>query len=91
VRMALGAEGRQVLGLFVRQGLVTAAAGTLVGLGGAALLTRALEKLLFGVKPSDPVTLTAVAVLLLVVAGIACYIPARRAARIDPLAALRAE
>lgn len=91
VRMALGAEGRQVLGLFVRQGLVTAAAGTLVGLGGTALLTRALEKLLFGVKPSDPVTLTAVAVLLLLVAAVACYIPARRAARIDPLAALRAE
>jgi putative ABC transport system permease protein len=91
VRMALGAEGRQVLGLFVRQGLVTAAAGTAVGLGGAALLTRVLEKLLFGVKPSDPATLGAVAILLLVVAGVACYIPARRAARIDPLAALRTE
>jgi putative ABC transport system permease protein len=74
-----------------RQGLVTAAAGTAVGLGGAALLTRVLERLLFGVKPSDPATLGAVAILLLVVAGVACYIPARRAARIDPLAALRTE
>jgi putative ABC transport system permease protein len=55
------------------------------------LLTRVLERLLFGVKPSDPATLGAVAILLLVVAGVACYIPARRAARIDPLAALRTE
>jgi putative ABC transport system permease protein len=91
VRLALGAEGRQVLGLFVRQGLVTAAVGTIIGLGGAAMMTRVLEKLLFGVKPSDPATLGGVAFLLLVVAGVACYIPARRAARIDPLAALRAE
>jgi putative ABC transport system permease protein len=91
VRMALGAEGRQVLGLFVRQGLVTAAAGTVIGLGGAAAVTRVLEKLLFGVKPSDPATLGSVAALILVVAAIACYIPARRAARIDPLLALRAE
>jgi len=57
----------------------------------AAVLTRALDKLLFGVKPFDPATLGAVAFLLLVVAGVACYIPARRAARIHPLAALRAE
>jgi putative ABC transport system permease protein len=91
VRLALGAEGRQVLGLFVRQGLVTAAVGTIVGLAGAATMTRVLEKLLFVVKPSDPATLGGVALLLLVVAGVACYIPARRAARIDPLAALRAE
>jgi ABC-type antimicrobial peptide transport system permease subunit len=55
------------------------------------MMTRVLEKLLFGVKPSDPATLGGVAFLLLVVAGVACYIPARRAARIDPLAALGAE
>jgi putative ABC transport system permease protein len=91
VRMALGAEGRQVLRLFVWQGLITAAAGTVVGLGGTAVLTRALEKLLFGVTPFDPATLATVAILLLAVAGVACYIPARRAAAIDPLTALRAE
>ena len=91
VRMALGAEGRQILGLFVRQGLITATVGTVIGLGGAAVLTRALEKLLFGVKPSDPATLGAMALLLLGIAGVACYIPARRAASVDPLAALRAE
>ena len=91
VRMALGAEGRQVLRLFVRQGLLTAAVGTVIGLGGAAVLTRVLENLLFGVKPSDPLTLGAVALLLLVVALVACYVPARRAARIDPLIALKAD
>ncbi len=91
VRMALGAEGRQVLRMFVRQGLVTAGIGTIAGLAGAAVLARALEKLLFGVAPSDPATLAVVSCLLLIVAGVACYIPARRAARIDPLTALRAE
>jgi putative ABC transport system permease protein len=91
VRMALGAEGRQVLQLFVRQGLLTAAAGTAIGLVGAAGLTRVLESLLFGVKPTDPLTLGVVAALLLAVALVACYVPARRAARIDPLIALRAD
>jgi putative ABC transport system permease protein len=91
VRMALGAEGRQVLRLFVRQGLLTAAAGTAIGLVGAAGLTRVLESLLFGVKPTDPLTLGIVAALLLAVALVACYVPARRAARIDPLIALRAD
>ena len=91
VRMALGAEGRQVLRLFVRQGLLTAAAGTAIGLVGAAGLTRVLESLLFGVKPTDPLTLGAVAALLLAVALVACYVPARRASRIDPLIALRAD
>jgi putative ABC transport system permease protein len=91
VRMALGAEGRHVLRLFVRQGLVTAAVGTAIGLGGAALLTRVLEHLLFGVTPSDPLTLGSVAFLLLAVALVACYVPARRAARIDPLIALKAD
>lgn len=91
VRMALGAERGQVLRLFVRHGLTTAAAGTVIGLGGALALSRWLESLLFEVKPSDPLTFVAVAVLLLAVAGVACYLPARRAARIDPLLALRAE
>jgi putative ABC transport system permease protein len=70
---------------------VTAAVGTLIGLGGAAVLARPLEKLLFGVKPSDPATLGGMACLLLAVAGVSSYIPARRAARIDPLSSVRAE
>ena len=80
-----------MLRLFVRQGLLTAAAGTAIGLVGAAGLTRVLESLLFGVKPTDPLTLGVVAALLLAVALVACYLPARRAARIDPLIALRAD
>jgi putative ABC transport system permease protein len=91
VRMALGAERAQVLRLFVVHGVTTAAAGTIAGLAGAMLLSRWLETLLFRVKPSDPPTLAAVAVLLLAVTAVACYIPARRAARVDPLVALRAE
>ncbi|MCA1652164.1 MAG: ABC transporter permease [Acidobacteria bacterium] len=91
VRMALGAERGQVLRLFVRNGLATAAAGTVIGLAGALALSRSLESLLFEVKPSDPLTFVAVAVLLLAVAMVACYLPARRAAGIDPLLALRTE
>jgi putative ABC transport system permease protein len=91
VRMALGAEHAQVLRLFVTHGIVTAAAGTLAGLAGAAVLSRWLETLLFGVQPTDPATLLGVALILLVVAAVACYIPARRAARVDPLVALRNE
>jgi putative ABC transport system permease protein len=91
VRMALGAGERQVLGLFVRQGLLTTAAGVAIGVGGALVLARGLRTLLFGIEPGDPVTLAGVVLILLVVASIACYLPARRAARIDPLLALRSE
>lgn len=91
VRMALGAERAQVLRLFVTHGVVTAAVGTIAGLAGAAVLSRWLETLLFGVDPADPATLIGVAVVLLLVAAVACYIPARRAARVDPLIALKGE
>lgn len=91
VRMALGAKRGQVLRLFVLQGVTTAAAGTICGLAGAFVLSRWLETLLFGVEPTDAATFIVVAALLLVVAAAACYIPARRAARVDPLIALRAE
>lgn len=91
VRMALGAERATVLRLFVLHGVKMAAAGTLVGLAGAYLLTKWIETLLFQVTPTDPATFAIVASGLLIVAAIACYIPARRAARIDPLAALRVE
>jgi putative ABC transport system permease protein len=91
VRMALGARRSQVLKLFVVQGVGTAAVGTVCGLAGAYLLSRWLETLLFGVKPTDPLTFAVVAIVLLIVAVMACYIPARRATRIDPLIALRSE
>lgn len=89
VRMALGAERREVMRQFVGQGLLLASLGTAIGLAGAVAASRLLENLLFDVEPSDPATLTAVAGLLLLVALVACYFPARRAARIDPLTALR--
>jgi putative ABC transport system permease protein len=89
VRMALGAERRQVLRQFVGQGVLLASLGTAIGLAGAVAASRYIESLLFNVEPSDPATLVAVASLLLFVSLIACYIPARRAARIDPLTALR--
>jgi putative ABC transport system permease protein len=91
VRMALGAEQSSVLRLFVVHGLATAAVGTIAGLAGAAALSRWLEDLLFGVQPTDPATFAAVAGLLLLVSVAACYLPARRAARVDPLVALRSE
>ncbi len=91
VRMALGARRADVLRSVVSQGAKRAAAGIALGLIGALFLTRFLTSLLFGVKPTDPVTLAAVAALLAAIALLACYIPARRATRIDPLAALRCE
>jgi ABC-type lipoprotein release transport system permease subunit len=77
--------------LFIRQGLAIAMIGTLVGLAGALSLSSWLRQLVFGVKPTDVTTLAAAGIFLLIVAAIACYIPARRATRVDPLAALRAE
>jgi putative ABC transport system permease protein len=91
VRLALGAEPRHVLGLVVRQGLSTALIGTAIGVAGAIALSRAVQGLLFGVTATDPATFGAVVTILLGVALIACYIPARRATRLDPTTALRAE
>jgi predicted permease len=91
VRMALGADPRSVLRLVVGQGMGVALAGAGVGLVAALLLTRMMAGLLYGVRPSDPATYTAVAAALLAVAFAASWIPARRAARIDPMKALRAE
>ena len=97
IRMALGANRSNVLGMIVRQGMTLAVLGVVLGLVGAWVLTKYLEswvslsKMLFGVKVNDPLTYGLIAVLLTVVALIACYIPARRATKVDPLVALRYE
>jgi predicted permease len=89
LRMALGAGERDVLRLVVRQGMRVALAGAAAGLVGALLLTRLMSTLLYGVRSTDPATFLAVTLVLTAVAVVATYIPARRAARIDPLVALR--
>jgi putative ABC transport system permease protein len=91
VRVAVGAQRRDVLLLVLREGLRLVFAGIVIGIIGAYLLTRWMRSLLFEVGPADPLTLTAMALLLLVVSLVACYLPARRAVRLDPLVVLREE
>jgi putative ABC transport system permease protein len=91
IRMALGARQPQILRLVLRQGLRLAAAGTAIGLGLALALTRWMESLLYRVSATDPVTFAGIAALMLFVASAACYLPARRASRVDPMIALRYE
>jgi putative ABC transport system permease protein len=91
VRMALGAQTRDVLKLVVEEGGKLAAFGVAIGLSSAFALTRLMKTLLFGVSATDPVTFIAVALLLTIVALLACLIPARRAAKVDPMIALRYE
>ena len=91
IRAALGASRRGILGLVLRQGLLLAACGIAIGLLGSALASRALMSLLFGVSPLDPLTYLGVAGLVLLVAACACWVPASRAASIDPAITLRAE
>jgi putative ABC transport system permease protein len=88
LRMALGAQKSDVLGLIIRQGMALTVIGVIVGLAGAFALTRVIGNLLFGVTATDPVTFVAIPLLLLFVALLACYLPARRAARLDPTRAL---
>jgi predicted permease len=91
IRMALGASPRQILALLLKQGAQLVAAGLLFGLAGAWALTRAMSHMLVGVSPSDPVTYLSVAALLSFVTLLACWLPARRAMRVDPMVALRYE
>ena len=91
IRMALGAQRVRVLSLVIKQGLKLASFGVVMGLIGAWGLTRLMSALLFGITPTDSVTLVAVVVTLGLVALLACYVPARRATKVDPLVALREE
>ncbi len=91
IRMALGAQQRSILGLVVLRGLKLAVVGVALGLAASFALTRVMTFVLVGVTPTDPVTFVAVAILLTTVALLASYVPARRAAKMDPMLALRAE
>jgi putative ABC transport system permease protein len=91
VRMALGAERPRILRMILRQGMELTVAGSVMGLMGAAALTRVMASLLFGVSPTDLVTFSSVPVVLVATAMLASYIPALRATRVDPVVALRDE
>jgi len=91
IRIALGAQGRDVVMMIVKQGSKLVLVGLAIGLVGAFAVTRLVASLLFGVTAKDPFTFAAVAMLLAVVALLACYIPAWRATKVDPMEALRCE
>src|SRR5262249_36110366 len=91
IRMAIGAERRAVLSLVIKEGAKLSITGIIAGLCAALILTRLMGSLLFGVSPADPLTFAGISGLLCGVALLACYIPARRATRVDPMTALRWE
>ncbi|MBO0863233.1 MAG: FtsX-like permease family protein, partial [Chloracidobacterium sp.] len=91
IRMALGAQSSDVLKMMMREGAALIAAGLMVGLAGAWAATRLIKGQLYEVTPTDPLTFIGIAILLIFVAAMACYIPARRATKVDPMVALRCE
>jgi len=91
IRMALGAGAVDVLKLILKNGMALTAVGVVIGLAGAFALTRLMSILLFGVQPTDAMTFAVVSAALITAALLACYIPARRATKVDPLVALRYE
>jgi ABC-type antimicrobial peptide transport system permease subunit len=91
IRMALGAQSGNVLWMVLREALLLVGAGVFIGLIAAVFCTRMAEKMLFGLKPNDPLTLVAAMVLLLMIATLAAFLPARKASRVDPMVALRDE
>ncbi len=91
IRMALGAQRRSIFGLVLRHGIQLAVMGVVIGLAGAFAATRILSTLLYGVSITDPATFLLVPFLLIVVSALACYVPARRASKVDPLIAIRCE
>jgi ABC-type antimicrobial peptide transport system permease subunit len=91
IRLALGAQRAQISWLVLRETMLLVAVGGVIGLGGAIVFTRFVASLLFGLQPTDPVTITCAALVMLTVASLAVWLPARRATRIEPMAALREE
>jgi putative ABC transport system permease protein len=91
IRLAIGAQPRDVFKMVIGRGMIPALIGVAFGLMGAFGLTRLMTSMLYGVEPTDPVTFVSIGILLIAVALLACYVPGRRATKVDPMVALRYE